>query len=209
MRFYTRQEKVGNWHAPSVGRAPVLGLAADVRVLVLVSELEAQVVHHVADVFHDVSVFTPIPDDRVATEDLEGGDKVGVGGGSEATEDAQLGQEVGPGADRQQRALAAGVVLLQLRIGCDEVERLGLRVQDILGVAAEDDEDIEVVEALVGLLPRALGANEDALLGEDLRLAARKGDLEGLGSCFIENPVSTLPRNTVHTTLRDGKKLRV
>jgi hypothetical protein len=128
-------------------------------------------------------VFTSVADDSLAAQDLERGNVIGMGGGREATENALLGQEVGPSADGEQRALAGRVALLKLRVGSDEAEGLGLLLYDLFSVAAEDDEDIEVVEALVGLLPRALGANDDALLGENLGLARSNGDLEGLGSC--------------------------
>src|SRR5688500_1503417 len=91
---------------------------------------------------------------------------------------------MGPGADGEQCALAARVVLLQLCISSDEVERLGLLLYNFVRVTADNDEDIEVVEAFVSFLPGGLGANDDALLGEHLLLAGSNGDFEGLGSCW-------------------------
>jgi len=103
--------------------------------------------------------------------------------GGKAREDDLLCQEQRAGADREQRALAAGVVLLELRIGSDEAERFALLLQDLLAVSAEDDDDVKIVEALVSLFPRALRANEDALVREHLGFAACDRDVESLGSC--------------------------
>ncbi len=182
-----------NWlDSPSVGGAPGVRLAPDIGVLILVPELEAQVIHHIPGVLDDVGVFAHEPDHGVAAQVLELGNVIGVGGGSEAAQNALLRQEEGAGADGEQCALAGGVVLLELRIGRDEAKRLCLVLEDLVDIAAEDDEDIKVVEALVGLLPGALGSNDDALLGQDLGLASRDGNLESLGSCFTTKTWSVL-----------------
>jgi hypothetical protein len=179
-------------HLPGVGWAPGIRLAADVGVLVLVAELVAEIVHHIAGVLDDVGMLAQVSDDGVAAQGLELGEEVGMGRGSKAREDALLGQEQRPGADRKQCALAAGVLLLELRIGRDEAERLSLLLQGLLAVTAEDDEDVEVVKTVIGLLPRALRANDDALLRKDLGFAGGDGDLEGLGGCCSS-------RNSQHT----------
>ena len=114
---------------------------------------------------------------------LKLGDLIRVGRGSEAREDALMGQEMRPGADGEQCALTARVVLLELGIGRDEVERLSLLLDNIVRATADNDEDIEVVETLVGLLPGGLGSNDDALFGQHLGLAGSNGDFEGLGGC--------------------------
>ena len=51
---------------------------------------------------------------------------------------------------------------------------------NFLAVTTDDDEDIKILKALVCLLVGDLGANDDALVGEDLGLGANDGDLKGL-----------------------------
>jgi hypothetical protein len=178
-------------YLPGVRWAPSIRLAADVGVLVLVAELVAEVVHHIAGVLYDVGMLAQVSDHGVAAQELELGEKVGMGRGSKAGEDALLGQQQRPGADRKQCALAAGVLPLEVRIGRDEAERLGLLLQGLVDVTADDDEDVKVVKAVPGLLPRALRANDDALLRKDRGFAGGDGDLEGLGRCSSGNSQHT------------------
>jgi hypothetical protein len=178
-------------YLPGVGWAPSIRLAPDVGVLVLVAELVAEIVHHITGVLYDVGMLAQVADDGVAAHVLELGEKVGVGRGSKAGEDALLGQQHRAGADRKQCALAAGVLLLEVRIGRDEAERLSLLLQGLVDVTADDDEDVEVVKAVLGLLPGALRANDDALLRKDRGFAGGDGDLEGLGRCSSGNSQHT------------------
>lgn len=113
-----------------------------------------------------------------------------MGGGGEAGEDALLGKEERAGADGEKGALVGGVLLLQLGEGSDEGERLGVSLDDLVAVAADDDENVKVAEALVGLLEGDLGANGDARVGDDLGLSSGDGNLEGLGVCGVGRLVS-------------------
>lgn len=80
-------------------------------------------------------------------------------------------------------SLSSGVLLLNLAVRRDEVERLGLRLQDSISVATEDNNNIEILETLVGLLEGDLGADDDALTAQNLGLSSGDGDVEGLGGC--------------------------
>lgn len=102
---------------PRIGRASSVGLATNVWVLVLVSEVEAQVVHHISDVLNDVGTLVEIASSSAAAENLELGDIVWVGSGGKASKDALVGEEMGAAADRQEGPLADGVLLLQLGEG--------------------------------------------------------------------------------------------
>lgn len=107
-----------------------------------------------------------------------------MGRGRQAREDALLAQEEGTGAHGEDGTLAGGVPLLELREIGDEAEGLELLLDDLLGVAADDDKDIKVLEAVVGLLVGDLGADDDTLVRDDLGLRADDGDLEGLVVCW-------------------------
>lgn len=105
---------------PGIGRASSVGLATDVWVLVLISEVEAQVVHHISDVLNDVGTLVEIASSSAAAENLELGDIVWMGSGGKASKDALVGKEVRAAADRQEGPLADGVFLLQLGEGGNE-----------------------------------------------------------------------------------------
>lgn len=78
-------------------------------------------------------------------------------------------------------SLAGGVLLLNLLVGGDEVEGLSIGFENVVVVAAEDNDNVKVLEALVGLLEGDLGADDDASPRENLRLSSGDGDVEGLG----------------------------
>ena len=177
-------------HLPSVGgSASSVGLAADIRVLVLVAEVKAKVVDHVSGVLNDVGTLSEVAGGSLAAEDLKLGHVVGVGRGRQAREDILAGKEERACADREDCTLAGRVLFLKLGKVVDETERLGLLVQDLLRVAAEDDENVKLLEAVVGLLEGDLRADEDALLGKDLGLGAGDGDFESLGCCSAVSKV--------------------
>ena len=118
----------------------------------------------------------------MTAEVLEGGHVVWVGGGGQAGEDSELGQEEGSGADGQEGALPSRVVLLEFGKGRDDGQGLGLGLQDGAAVTADDDEDIELVEALVRLLEGDLGVDHDTLVGDNLGLGSGNSAVEGSGS---------------------------
>jgi hypothetical protein len=168
---------------PGVRRATAsVRLAADVWVLVLVTEVEAEIVDDVAGVLDDVGTLLEVSGSSVAADILELGDVVGVGGGGEAGEDALLGEEEGSGADGEDGALSSWVLLLELGEVDDEAGGLLLLGQDLGRVAAQDDEDVKLLKALVGLPEGDLRAYYDTLAREHLGLGAGESDLEGLGS---------------------------
>lgn len=154
-------------------------LAADVWALVF-AEIESKVVDDVASVLNHIGAFLKVHSRSIAADVLKGGEKVGVGSGRQAREDTLLAKEEGTCADRENGTLAGRVTLLKLREVGDEREGLELFSNDLLGVAADDDEDVKVLKALVSLLVGNLGANDNALVGDDLGLRTDDGDLEGL-----------------------------
>lgn len=169
-------------YVPGCRRATSLtsiGLAADVWALVL-AEIESKVVDDVASVLNHVGTFLKVHGSSIAANVLKGGEKVGVGSGREAREDTLLAKEEGTCADREDGTLAGRVTLLKLREVGDEREGLELFGDDLLGVTTNDDEDVKVLKTFVSLLVGDLGANDDALVGDDLGLRTDDGDLEGL-----------------------------
>lgn len=64
-------------HVPSIrGSATGVGLAADVGVLILISELEAEVVDNVASIVNDISSLSEVAGSGLAAKDLELGNVV-------------------------------------------------------------------------------------------------------------------------------------
>lgn len=107
-----------------------------------------------------------------------------MSGGREAGEDALLGKEEGAGADGEESTLARGVLLLEFGKGSDQGEGFGARLKDGSGSSTDDDEDVEVVEAVVSLLEGDLGADDNTLLRDDLGLGGRDGAFECPGGCM-------------------------
>lgn len=85
------------------GAAVGVGFAADVGILVLVAQVEAQVIDDVA-LLHDVGLLGEVAGGDGGDEVLELHDEVWVGGGAESREDAELGEEEGAGADGEHGA---------------------------------------------------------------------------------------------------------
>ena len=112
--------------------------------------------------------------------------------GRETGEDALLGEEERPSANGKQCTLAGRVLLLELGVFVDKRKRLRFILENVAGVTANDNENVEVVEPLIGLLPVELGLDDNTLLREDLGLARSDGDLKGLGGCFDTAEVSIL-----------------
>jgi hypothetical protein len=163
------------------GTTTSVRLASDVRVLVLVPEVEAEVVDYVSGIFYNVGAFGEVSSSCFAAEVFESCHVIDVRGGREARQDAFLCKEECTGADRKDGSLASGILLLKLCEIGDETERLELLLDDLGRVATEDDEDIKLLKALVSLLERDLTADHDALLGEHLGLGASESNLKGFG----------------------------
>lgn len=74
----------GYKHLPSIGWSSAVGPgASDVGVLVLVTELEAQVVDNVSRVLHNIGALTKISLDGQTANVLERDNVIGVGSGRE------------------------------------------------------------------------------------------------------------------------------
>lgn len=158
-----------------------IGLATDVGVLVLVVEVETEVVDNISSVFNDIGTFLEVLGSGITADVLKSGHSVGVGGSGEARQDALLAKEERASADGEDGSLASRVALLELREVGDETEGFGLLGDNLLRVTTDDDEDIKVLEAFMGLLVVDLRADDSTLFGENLGLGANNGDFESLG----------------------------
>ena len=157
----------------------LLGQQVGVFVLVL-AEVEAQVVDDVAGV-HDVGAVGHVALGSVAADDLELGHEVRVGGGGEAGQDARLAEEERAGADAHEGALAGRVLFLLLGEGFDEGERLGLGLDDLLRLAADDNEDVYLAQAGHGVGVAEVGFDGSALGAGDILVVAGEEGAEGFG----------------------------
>lgn len=77
--------------------------------------------------------------------------------------------------------LSLGALLLDLAVGRDEGKRLGLGLDDGLCISAKDDDNVKVLNALMGLFERDLRADNDTGSRECLGLIGSDGDVEGFG----------------------------
>lgn len=94
-------------YSPSIGgSSAVWPGASDVGVLVLVTELEAQVVHNVSCVLHNIGALTKISLDGHTANILELDNVIGVGSGREPGEDSLLSEQERSGADGEESAPA-------------------------------------------------------------------------------------------------------
>lgn len=131
---------------PSVrGASPSVLLASNVWVLVLITEVKAEVVDDVALVFDNVGALLKVEGSSFTAEVLKCSKVVGVGGGRQAGEDTLLGKEEGTGADGEESALTSGVLLLEFCVCADEGEGLIAILDDFCGVATKDDNNVKVV----------------------------------------------------------------
>lgn len=158
-------------------------LAADVWVLVLVSNVETEIVDDVSGVLNDIGSLLQVAGGSITAEVLECGKVVGVGGSGQAREDALLGQEKGASANREDSSLSGGVSLLEIGKGRDQAKGLGVLGQDLLGVASKDDKNVKVVKALMGVLEGQLRTDHGSLSRENLGLGSSDGDFESLCVC--------------------------
>lgn len=170
---------------PSIrGATTSIRLAANIWVFILFTEIKAEIVDDITSVFNDIGALRHVSGGGVAADILKLGQVVRMGSGGKAGENVLPGKEESSGADGEEGTLAGRVLLLELGPVVDEPKWLLFLVEDLLGVAADDDENVEFLEALVGFLEGKLGVDDDALLGENLGLSASNGDFEGFGSCL-------------------------
>lgn len=159
----------------------VLLFGEQVRVLVFIlAQLEAEVVDDVAGV-NNVGVIRHVTLRSLADDVLEFRHEVRVGGGGQAGQDARFAEEQRAGADAHQGALAGRVLLLQLGKAFDEVERLALALEDLVRATADDDQDVDLVQAVEGVGVAEVGLDGGALRASDELLLAGQDGTEGLG----------------------------
>lgn len=77
--------------------------------------------------------------------------------------------------------LSCGILLLDLTVGRNKAEGLGLGFDDLGSVAAKNNDNVKVFKTLVGLFEGNLGANNNSGIRENLGLVGSDGDIEGLG----------------------------
>lgn len=68
----------------------------DIRIFVLIAELETQVVDNVSDVLNDVSALGQVTLNSLTAQLLEANDVFGMGSGGKARQDALLSEEQRP-----------------------------------------------------------------------------------------------------------------
>jgi hypothetical protein len=161
---YALVRKKRSLDIPGVGGAlPSVRLAANVWILVLIAQVKAEIVNNISSILDDVGPLLQLSLGSVAAQDLKFGHMIRVGCGRQPGENARLGEEEGSGANGEQGPLAGGIILLNLCEGIDEGQRLGLVLQDIFAIATEDDENIKVLQALMGFFEADLGADDNTL----------------------------------------------
>lgn len=179
------EEAAPTIHIPSIRRATsAIRLAANIWVFILFANVEAEVINNVAGVFNDIGTLRQVSRGSVAANIFKLGQVIGMGSGRETRENVLPGEQESTGADGEECALAGWVLFLKLGPVIDQAEGFLLFVEDILGVAADDDENIKILEALVCFLERELAVDDDALLGQGLFLGAGNSHFEGFGGCF-------------------------
>lgn len=97
-------------------------------------------------------------------------------------EDTSLGEEERAGADGEQSAFPAWVFLLQSGICFDEGDGLGV-VLEWIDIAAGNDEDIELAEAVVGFFEVNVGSKAGTLIGDCVFGVGDESAFEGFG-CY-------------------------
>lgn len=131
----------------------------------LLAQVEPSIVDDVA-LFHDVGTHGKITSRGVLTDLLKASVVVGVGSGSEAFEHALLGEEKSANVHGENGALLGRILLLEVNVLCEETKRLGFvleHVEDAL--AAWNDDDIKVLQLLIGVVVVHVGLDGEALDG--------------------------------------------
>lgn len=77
-------------------------------------------------------------------------------------------------------SLSGGILFLDLAVFGNQVEGLGLGLEDGVAVAAKDHNNVEVLKTLMGFFEGDLRTNNDTSTGENLGLSSSNGDLKGL-----------------------------
>lgn len=171
--------------APLPGNAllsPIRPLIQHKRVLLkLLSQVEACVVHDVA-LLHDIRPLAHISGSGVLAQLLQLRVIVRVRGCGEALQDARLSEEEAARADAEEGAFPGGVLLLEGGPLLDESEGLFVLFEDDVGIAAGDEENVEVTERFVRGLVAHVGFDGDGLVRDDADFGGAGADFEGRGA---------------------------
>lgn len=111
---------------PGIGRATTVGLAVDIWVLVLVTNVKTKVVDDITSVLDNIGTLGHVPHSGVAAKVLKGRHVVWVGSSRQTGKDALLGEEEGSSADRHDGTLPGRIFLLDLGKLGDKVKWLSL-----------------------------------------------------------------------------------
>jgi hypothetical protein len=165
---------------PDEGELLVLtGICAHLRIVVRVlAQVESSVVDDVS-LLHHVGAHRHVAPSGILTDGLQAHVVVRVGCSGEALEHALLSKEQGGDVDGEDGAFFGGILLLKLNVLGEEVEGLGLVLEDIEDtLASGDDDDVEVLELVVGVLVVHVGLDSETLDGGHGRCGAHELTLE-------------------------------
>jgi hypothetical protein len=149
----------------------------------LLAQIEPSIVDHVT-LLHDIGAHGEVAGRSLLADLLKAGVVVGMGSGSKTLKHALLGEEERTDVDGEDGALLRGALLLELDIFGEKTKRLGLvleHVEDTL--AAGNNDDVKVLELVVGVLVVHVGLDGEALDGRHGSRGARELDLERLARC--------------------------
>lgn len=89
-------------------------------------------------------------------------------------------------------SLPGGILFLDLAVFGNQVEGLGLGLEDGVAVAAKDHNNVKVLKTLMGFFEGNLRTNNDTSTGENLGLSSSNGNLEGLCGCTLDRDQYTV-----------------
>lgn len=131
-------------------------------VLQVLTEIEAALVDDVPFALEHLGAGLELFLRRFLRQDLQLDVLLWPCGSTQALQYALAGQEQRAGVHTEDGTFLAGIVFLEIGERADQAQRLGLVLQDLLEVAAGDDEDVVVFERLVGVFVGGVGAERGA-----------------------------------------------
>jgi hypothetical protein len=171
--------------ASSLGAGEIWTFVEDEGVLVeVLAQVKAGIVDYIA-LFHHVGALEIAKLGSLDAHVLESGVVVGVGGGTESLQDARFGEEERASADGEEGTLLAGILLLQLGVGFDEVHGLGVGLEDGLDASAGDDEDVVVLNVLMGVIKVDVSFECGPLSRFYTLRGSSNGEFKGFGGCCM------------------------
>ncbi|KXS95393.1 hypothetical protein AC578_1899 [Pseudocercospora eumusae] len=153
----------------------------DVWILVFIlAQVEAKVVDDVAFLDH-VTAVGHVTLGRVGADDLELGDVVWVGSGSQAGKDASLSQKERSSADGHEGTLAVWIPLLEFGEGLNDAQWLALGLDWTFMVSTWNDQNVNLRQTLHGFVVVDVCAERGTLSSEHVLGGASEDDSESLG----------------------------